>query len=136
MDNDSKLPKLCRWYYYAQGQGVLTKRNIHEASDIEPKTPDRASCAVSCRCGLLCAMVAIQCMIAGGRTTTDECRGMFPSLAMQKDPGYDASRETRRTTNKGRAECWRIGGQGLVRPNSDFDASAHLSFSGVTMMFT
>jgi len=46
---------------------ALTNRKIHEASEMEPKTPDRASCVVRCRCGLLCASVAVQDMAAGWR---------------------------------------------------------------------
>jgi hypothetical protein len=103
MDNDSKLPKLCRWYYYAQGQGVLTKRNIHEASEIEPKTPDRASCAVSCRCGLLCAIVANQCMAAEGRTTT-ECRGMFFPQGSRCKKAQDMTQVARRGGRRTRVE--------------------------------
>lgn len=37
------------------GRDALTSRKIHDASEMEPKTPDRASWVVN---GMLCNMVA------------------------------------------------------------------------------
>lgn len=51
---------------HPQSESILTKRKIHEASEMEPKTPESASCVVRCRCGLLCASMAVQNMTAGG----------------------------------------------------------------------
>ena len=38
LDNELKL--------YSQFEAALTKRKIHDANDMEPKTPESASCAV------------------------------------------------------------------------------------------
>ena len=94
---------------YNSYEAALTKRKIHDASDMEPKTPESASCAVSSRCGLLCAIMADQCMMLAFRTTSVECSPRLfrvdKDLRCRNSKRYDArpGRETtERIPDKGR----------------------------------
>lgn len=67
---------------YCAEEVALTKRKIHEASEMEPKTPESASCAVN---GMLCNILAGELLYAqrvGGQQLVVQIQ--WPAKGLQK----------------------------------------------------